>query len=91
MPLETTKSMIVAAVTAPGWMPTTDYGAELILTEQLEFVGMKVTRNVIGVRMVPGAPSVSAKPGRRARVRRGNTQTSATSAQLPLIGMSGRW
>jgi hypothetical protein len=34
-----------------GWMPTSDYGAELILTERLEFVGLDVPNNVIGVKM----------------------------------------
>jgi len=34
-----------------GWMPTADYGAELILTEQLEFVGIEVENNIVGIRM----------------------------------------
>jgi hypothetical protein len=34
-----------------GWMPADDYGAELILTERLEFVGIEVENNVIGVKM----------------------------------------
>lgn len=34
-----------------GWMPAGEYGAELILTERLEFVDMEVENNIIGVRM----------------------------------------
>jgi hypothetical protein len=34
-----------------GWMPAGDYGAELILTEQLEFVDTEVKNNIIGIKM----------------------------------------
>jgi hypothetical protein len=34
-----------------GWMPAGDYGAELILTGQLEFVGTEVKDNIIGIKM----------------------------------------
>ena len=33
------------------WMPTADYGIELILTERLEFVGTDSPNSIIGVRM----------------------------------------
>ena len=33
------------------WMPTADYGIELILTERLEFVGTDTPNSIIGVRM----------------------------------------
>jgi hypothetical protein len=42
-----------------GWMPAGDYGAELILTERLEFVGMGTAGNIIGVRLAWPATSPS--------------------------------